>query len=229
MALAACASKPALAPTAVPNDPLEEVNRDSFAVHMFFDRILFLPMAEGYRFVVPTPVRNSIRNVLNNLNSPVILANDVLQGDFEAAETTVARFYVNTTFGIGGVFDLGSNVGLPRRNEDFGQTLAVWGVDEGPYLFIPMIGPAPPRDLIGYGVDFLFDPFTYVEMDGRIFFSIGRSGLDAIDLRERNIETQAELEQQSLDFYGSVRGLYRQQRNNDITNGDMPLEDLPNF
>ena len=226
--LAACATKPALAPTAEPNDPLEDFNRASFETHMALDQALFLPAAKAYR-VVPTLVRNSVRNFINNLDSPVIFANDILQGDIQEAGNTFARFYVNTTFGIGGLFDLGENVGLPRRSEDFGQTLAVYGVDEGPYLFIPIVGPAPARDLAGWVVDLFFDPLSYMSWKDEYYWPPVRAGLDALDLRERNIEAQADLEEQSVDFYASVRSLYRQTRNNEITNGDMPVEELPNF
>ena len=186
-------------------------------------------LAHIYRAIFPTPLRNGVRNVLNNLDSPVILANDLLQGDVTAAGNTFARFCVNSTLGIGGIFDLAQNMDMPRRAEDFGQTLATYGVEEGPYLFLPLVGPAPPRDLLGWGVDLLFDPFSFWHWDDKYYLTFGRAGIDALDLRERNIENLDDLQQQSVDFYASVRSLYRQQRNNEITNGEMPLEELPDF
>ena len=122
-------------------DPWEDFNRAMFATHETVDRAVLEPVARGYRAVTPQPVRNSVRSFLRNLRSPVILANDLLQGEFGRAGRTVARFGLNSTVGFLGLFDPATGLGIERHEEDFGQTLAVWGVDSGPYLFIPLMGP----------------------------------------------------------------------------------------
>ena len=159
----------------------------------------------------------------------VILANDVLQGNMDRAGVTFLRAGVNSTLGIGGLIDVAAKWGYQRHSEDFGQTLAVYGVGEGAYLFIPLIGPSNPRDLVGWGVDFLFDPLTYVQWGDQWVLPYARVGLDITDLRARNIETLDELESSSLDYYASVRSLYRQSRANEIRNGATAVEDLPDF
>jgi phospholipid-binding lipoprotein MlaA len=136
---------------------------------------------------------------------------------------------VNTTVGVGGIIDVADRWGLPRHREDFGQTLARLGIGEGPYLFIPLFGPANPRDLFGYGTDLFFQPLTYVQWGDESYVPYVRYGIDLLDLRARNIETLDEIEQTSLDYYASVRSLYRQSRNNEINNGAAAIEDLPDF
>jgi phospholipid-binding lipoprotein MlaA len=226
--LAGCATSQMTAGPDV-NDPLEPFNRAMFRVTMAVDKAVVRPTAIAYRDVFPQPVRDSVRNFLNNLNSPVILANDVLQGQVNRAGVTLLRASVNTTIGIGGLFDIAQKWGYQRHSEDFGQTLAVWGVPEGPYLFLPLFGPANPRDFTGYVADIFLDPLTYAQWDGKTWFQISRSGVDFLDLRARNIDTLDEIEKTSLDFYASIRSLYRQTRNNEIMNGATQIQDLPDF
>jgi phospholipid-binding lipoprotein MlaA len=214
---------------ALENDPLEGFNRAMFNVTIKADKAVFRPTALAYRRVVPEPIRVSLRNFLANLNTPVIFANDVLQGEANRAGITLLRGGINTTIGVGGLIDVAARWGYPRHTEDFGQTLAVYGVREGFYLFIPLLGPSNPRDLVGYAVDFLFDPLTYVQWGDESYVPYLRFGIDLLDVRERNIETFDEIEMNSLDFYASVRSLYRQTRTNEIKNGVMPIEDLPDF
>ncbi len=211
------------------NDPFENFNRVMFRGTLAVDKAVFRPTAIVYRKVVPQPVRDSVRSFLNNLDSPVIFTNDLLQGELKRAGITLARATLNTTIGVGGLIDVAEKWGLPRHREDFGQTLAVYGVGEGPYLFVPLIGPANPRDLLGYGVDFFFDPLFYVQWGDESYVPFVRFGVDYLDLRERNIETLDEIERTSLDYYASVRSLYRQSRNNEIKNGATTVEDLPDF
>jgi len=211
------------------NDPFEPFNRVMFNTTLVVDKVLLRPTAIVYRTVIPQPLRNGVRNFLNNLDSPVILTNDILQGEFARARVTLVRTVVNTTVGIGGLFDVADKWGYPRHREDFGQTLATFGIGEGPYLFIPLFGPANPRDLLGYGTDIFFNPLTYVQWGDESYIPYVRYGVDLIDLRERNIETLDEIEQTSLDYYASVRSLYRQSRNNEINNGAAAVEDLPDF
>jgi len=211
------------------NDPFEPTNRVIFNATMALDKAVLRPTALAYRQVVPSFVRDSLRNFLNNLGTPVIFANDVLQGELDRAGTTLVRAGVNSTLGLGGFVDVAVRWGYVRHSEDFGQTLAIYGVGEGPYLFVPLIGPSNPRDLLGFGVDFLFDPLTYATWPSKTLWEIGREGTDYVDLRERNIETLDEIQSTSLDFYASVRSLYRQTRNTEIRNGAPEVEDLPNF
>jgi phospholipid-binding lipoprotein MlaA len=131
------------------NDPLEGLNRGIFEFNRVVDGVLIKPAAQIYRGVLPQQAQDSVRSFLRNLRSPVILANDVLQGDMDRAGSTIGRFLVNTTLGIGGLFDVASELGMPFHDEDFGQTLAVWGVGEGPYLVLPLLGPSNPRDAVG--------------------------------------------------------------------------------
>jgi phospholipid-binding lipoprotein MlaA len=162
--LTACATRPdpsdpeEVAEFEATNDPIEPWNRAMFFVNDGLDTLVLRPAAEAYGIFIPPPIRTAVQNMLGNLRSPVILLNDVLQGETQRAGNTLGRFVLNTTLGIGGAFDVATGFGLPAHGEDFGQTLAVWGASEGPYLFIPGLGPSNPRDLLGTGVD--SDPYA---------------------------------------------------------------------
>ena len=159
--------------------------------------------------------------------SPVIFLNDLLQGELDRAITTAVRFMVNSTIGILGVIDIATEMGLEGHDEDFGQTLAVWGVPEGPYVVLPLFGPSNPRDAIGLVVDFLVDPFNlWAENTDRDFAIFARAGTRAVDLRATHMEALDNLEKTSLDFYATIRSLYRQRRANEIRNGE-PSANMP--
>lgn len=229
LVLAGCATRPdpsdpeAVAEFEATNDPLEPLNRGSYFVHQAADTLVLRPAAEIYRVLLPPELRRGVRNVLANLRTPVILLNDLLQGDTYRAATTTGRFLVNTTVGIGGLFDVATGRGLPAHSEDFGQTLAVWGMGEGPYLFIPVLGPSNPRDLTGFAVDFASSPFTWITGETGEAVQITRTGLTALDTREGLIETLDEVERTSLDPYATLRSAYRQRRNAQIENkGEAP-------
>lgn len=211
------------------NDPLEDVNRLTFDVNNFFDRNLLRPVAIAYRDVVPEFARNGVRNFLDNLESPVIFANDLLQGELDRGGATMARFVINTTVGIGGLIDVAEEIGIPQHSEDFGQTLGVWGAGSGPYLMLPFLGPSNLRDLGGRVVDTGLDPLTYVDWSDANLeaFPIARRALDVIDGRSRSIETLDNLEQSSVDYYAAVRSAYSQRREDEIRNGRPQIEDLP--
>jgi phospholipid-binding lipoprotein MlaA len=211
------------------NDPFEEVNRVFFEIHNGIDKLILIPAARVYRAVVPEPGRQGIRNFLRNLNSPVIFANDVFQGEPDRAGTTLARFGINSTLGVAGIFDPATSMGFERHSEDFGQTLGVHGVSEGPYIFLPLFGPSPPRDLVGRAVDTALDPITWVGGDDFQYFKYGRTALRVLDLREQNLETLDEIERTSIDYYAAVRSLYRQSRDGAIRNGEFDFEDLPDL
>lgn len=211
------------------NDPFESSNRFFFNVNQALDEALMRPVAVAYRDVVPEFARDGVRNFLNNLNSPVIFANDLMQGEGDRAGTTMVRFGINTTIGVGGLFDVAGDWGYPYHDEDFGQTLAVWGVNDGPYFYFFVLGPSSARDFTGFVVDRGLDPLTYVGWgDDYQWVPITRAVVNVIDLRSRNIDTLDEIERTSVDYYASIRSLYRQSRADAIRNGK-PSEELPNF
>ena len=208
------------------DDPLEPLNRGVFQFNRVVDGLVLEPAARIYRMVTPQFFRTGVSNFLANLSTPVVLANDLLQGEFERAELTLGRFMMNTILGVGGVIDVGDKLGMPDRHyEDFGQTLAVYGVGSGPYLMLPLLGPSSGRDAIGRAVDLAFDPLTVLGVvDVAILadptgISLARTGAEALSLREANIEQVEELERSSIDLYAAVRTLYYQYRENQIRNG----------
>ena len=225
IALAACATPPegpgASAEFAETNDPFEPLNRAVFDFNFAVDRVLLRPVAIAYRDVIPKPGRDGVRNFLDNLETPVVLANDVLQGSADRAGTTVGRFAINSTIGIAGLLDVAQGFGLKGHDEDFGQTLGVWGFPEGPYLVLPLLGPSPPRDSLGLVVDYFIDPLTYVFDNNDVeWLSFVRYGVRAVDSRSRNIAALDEIERSSIDFYATIRSLYRQRRADEIRNGE---------
>lgn len=214
------------------NDPLETVNRFIFAFNDAVDTMVIKPAAVTYRFLVPDPVRDSVHNAITNLNGPVILANDLMQGEWDRAETTAMRFLINSTVGVAGLFDVAADWGYEYHREDFGQTLGSWGVGEGFYLVLPIVGPSTLRDAVGMGVDALIDPWKYVLdygtglSDDTIFWIlVGRRAIEGLDLRERNLETLDSIRRDSVDYYARMRTLYRQNRQSEIRNGE--LDDIP--
>ncbi len=222
----ACATRPdpndaeAVAEYRQTNDPIEPLNRASYFVNDGIDTLILRPAAEAYRIFLPPEVRTGIRNVLANLRTPVILVNDALQGETQRFGTTLGRFVINTTIGVGGIMDRAKDFGLLGHTEDFGQTLAVWGAPEGPYLFIPVLGPSNPRDLVGVGVDTAINPLTWITGNDTVdAVMITRTGLTVLDTREGLIEPLDTLRQGSLDPYAALRSAYRQRRAAEIRNG----------
>ena len=228
LCVAACATVPedpvARADFERTNDPLEPMNRSIFDFNMTADKYVIRPAAEAYRDYVPGPIRTGIRNVLDNLKQPVVFANHVLQGDPTRASTTLARFVLNSFMGIGGIFDVATDQGYPRQQGDFGQTLFVWGANEGPYLMLPLLGPSNPRDGVGRGVDSFIDPWGYVA-DSTVF-GLSRLIVDGVDERSKYIEELDNIERTSLDFYATIRSLARQRRVEQLYHGNPPP---PNF
>ncbi len=212
------------------NDPWERTNRDIFDFNISMDRAILRPVARGYRDVVPEFARDGVHNFLTNLNSPVILTNDVLQGETDKAGNTLGRILINTTVGIGGLIDVAGKVGIPYHDNDFGITLGKGGAHEGSYLMLPFAGPKPPRDLVGTAVDVAFDPFTYAIFPGDTTLMIVRNGMGILDARTSQLEAVETIERSSIDFYATTRNLYRQSRNAQINEGK-PADgsDLPNF
>ncbi len=195
------------------NDPLEPLNRQIFAFNQAADRAVIKPVAKGYRDALPEPVRDRIRLLIDNLHEPLIAANDLLQGRAGASATTLGRFLINSTVGFFGFFDRAAEMGMLRQSGDFGQTLYTWGVGEGAYIVIPILGPSNIRDGIGLGVDGYASPIGHVgSSEVRLGTVLGIGVTDGIDLRSRHIESLDQLEAGSLDFYAFLRSISQQSR-----------------
>jgi phospholipid-binding lipoprotein MlaA len=218
--LSGCASHPDTAQQAATyeedfNDPLEDANRKIFEFNQFVDRNAIVPVAKAYRDTVPDPVRDSLRDFLNNLRAPLIFVNDALQGQFQQAGETMGRFVINSTIGMGGVVDVAGRWGVPFHEEDLGLTLGAWGIPEGPYLVVPVLGPSTPRDLGGQVAEGFGDPWNRLVTGSPwnlYWIPFVRGGVAGIDQRSRYIETLADIERTSLDYYATIRSLYRQRR-----------------
>jgi len=205
-----------------PRDPFEGFNRKVYAFNDAVDRAAVRPVAVAYRDYVPRPARLGTRNFINNLSHPGVIANSAFQGKFGEAFAGTGRFLINTTIGIGGLFDPASKIGLERANEDFGQTLGVWGVGPGPYLVLPALGPSTVRDTSGMAVDTYIDPtYSVIPLPERY----GVYLLRAVDARAQLLEADRFLEEE-YDPYVSMREAYLQRRRHLIYDGDPPPEEF---
>lgn len=195
------------------DDPFENVNRATFAFNDALDRAVFDPVVRGYRAVVPKPARTGARNFVRNLNSPVIVGNQILQGDIEGAASGITRFAMNTTVGVGGLFDVAEQAGLEYEYEDFGQTLAVWGVGHGPYIVIPIFGPSSARDSVGSLADSLADPLNiYLNNVDEEEWIYARAALEGLTVKDSFYDLLQDLRANSFDYYAAVRSIYVQRR-----------------
>ncbi len=229
-----CATRPpvtdsdALEEYQATNDPLEPTNRFLYRVNDRIDTAVLRPVAQGYRYIVPGGVRRSLGNALSNLASPIVFANDVLQGKPRRAAETVTRFVVNSTVGLGGLFDVANDLGLPpHRGGGFGTTLAVWGVGDGPFLFLPLLGPSNVRDSAGLAGNVALDPFTWASFGGVNALQYSRAGVGAVDTREQLLEPLDQVKQESLDPYATIRSAYRQSRAAEIEDARQDGRPLP--
>lgn len=236
LALGACATKPPAEDIEArryyeeTNDPLEPMNRQILAFNRGFEKVILTPVATVYRTLLPAPARRGVYNVLHNLSSPVILANDVMQGEGKRAGDTLLRFLVNSTLGLGGLLDVAAKFGIESHDEDFGQTLAVHGVGEGFYLVLPIFGPSNPRDGIGLAVDIVIDPvFWILRSENLNKWNYIRTGVEGLDLYSRNLEEIDELKRTSLDYYSALRSSYRQNRRSEILNGAEVDPEFPEY
>lgn len=199
------------------NDPLESVNRAIFEFNDAADRFVIRPLAVAYRDTVPDPAQRGIHNALDNLRDPIVFANDLLQGDLDGAGVTLTRFLVNSTIGIAGLFDVADDWGLHRHDQDFGLTFASWGIGDGPYLVLPLLGPSNPRDGTGLLVEFFTDPFSIIASNNDAdYLNYIRYGLTTLDQRSRVIDDLDTVRNTSLDYYAAIRSLYQQHRTQQI-------------
>jgi len=219
--LSGCATPPtdpdALAEFKETNDPLEPMNRVFYNVNNALDVVILRPIALGYRAALPQPVQNGVHNVLTNLGTPVVFGNDVLQGKPQLAAETMARLLINSTLGVGGIFDVANSMGVPAHDSDFGMTLAVWGLPDGVFLFLPVLGPTNPRDTVGFGVDTVADPLGWLGQGDTVnALRWSRVGLGAVDARVRVLDDLDKIQAQALDPYATIRSLSRQHRQGQI-------------
>ena len=205
-------------------DCFEPINRVTFAVNQGLDKVIFKPVAKGYR-VLPSPVRTGVSNALDNLSNLVTIPNNVLQGELKKAGVNTGRFVINTTIGIVGLFDVAQNLGFPEyEREDYGQTLGVMGVGPGCYLVLPVLGPSTIRDTAGSFINIMGgDPWYNASVNGNNEFLsdsdyLASRVLGGIDFRAKNLDSLENLEKNSMDFYASVRSLYLQDRQQKILN-----------
>jgi phospholipid-binding lipoprotein MlaA len=210
-------------------DPWEGFNRKMFSAHLFMDENFLVPAAKAYRATTPKAGRRGIRRFLANIKAPGIFVNDILQGEFGRAGETFGRFVVNSTIGAGGFADPAAQIGIPSHSEDFGQTLAVWGVDSGPFMFLPLVGPTTTRDGFGKIVQIGMDPLFYVRTPPADIARYSRAGVGGVSAREQFLDPLAEIEEKSLDYYASLRSFYAQSRKREIANGVVDYSDLPDI
>jgi phospholipid-binding lipoprotein MlaA len=211
------------------HDPFEPTNRFFFDATQKLDRAILKPIAKGYVAVVPAPAREGLHNVLTDINQPVVMGNEILQGSPGRAASTLGRFVVNSTVGVGGAIDVATKLGIPSDDQDGGVTLGKWGMSEGPYFFAPFVGPAPPRDLLGRGMDVALQPLTWIKFPGSKTLTYSRLGLGILDERAQTLDQLDQIERTSIDFYATTRSLYRQSRAAQINGGKANLQTLPNF
>ncbi len=231
LCLGACATTPPTPEMIAANDPYEPMNRGTLALNGKIDRYFVIPTVGVYFLLVGDGGRRAVHNFLQNISLPDVFVNDLLQGETHRATQTAGRFLINSTLGLGGFLDPAARkFHIPSHGEDFGQTLAVWGVPEGPYLVAPFFGPQPPRDGAGLLVDaVVIDPWNYVPFKQHIWWDAGRYYFTLLDLRGQTYETVQGVQRSSVDYYASLRSLYRQLRNNEIRNGRPDTKDLPDF
>lgn len=203
-------------------DPLEPINRGIYKFNDGVDHLLIKPGAEFYRAVVPQFMRTGVSNFFSNINDVVVALNSLLQGKLTQAGSDVARLIVNTTVGLLGLFDVATEIGLEKHDEDFGQTLGYWGLGDGPYLVLPLLGPSSARDAVGWFGDYYAWPVTYLEPDRDRNILIA---VRFVTARADLLEASRILETAALDPYEFVRDAYLQRRRNLVYDGKPPPDE----
>ena len=207
------------------SDPLESFNRPVFEFNDGLDRHILQPVAKGYVAITPAPVRTGVTNFFDNLTYLNVILNDILQGKFHQGIDDTARFLINSTIGIGGIFDPASTGGLVKHEEDLGQTFGTWGADEGTYLNIPLVGPSSTRDAPDLVTSTLLNPLTYFATA----IAAPISAANIINKRANLLDATKFRDEAALDPYAFTREAYRQHRTSLIYDGDPPVEDLEDF
>ena len=209
-------------------DPLEPVNRAIFSFNNVADRVVLEPVAKGYK-KLPSPIQSGISNFLSNLRAPLVVVNQLLQGQGENAIQSSGRFIINSTVGLLGVFDVAEKIGIEEKEEDFGQTLATWGVGDGFYIVLPLFGPSNMRDTSGMLITMVTDPINaYAVSEGEAWLVPMRTAANAVDQRSKIIDEVNALRDNSVDYYAAVRSSYYQNRKAAIANvDDSELTPLP--
>jgi len=211
-------------------DCFEGLNRATFSLNQGLDKVIFKPVAKGYR-KLPSPIRSGTSNALENITSLITIPNNILQGEFKKAGINTGRFAVNTTVGILGVFDVATKMNFPEyEREDYGQTFGAWGIGAGCYVVLPVLGPSTVRDAFGSFVNVLGgDPYYNASVHGNNQYLnqdlyMATKIVSGIDFRAKNLESIDNLEKNSMDFYASVRSLYLQDRQQKIRNSDPTID-----
>ena len=204
------------------SDPLEPINRGVFQFNEKADEYVLEPVAKGYQFVTPSFVDRGISNFFSNLDDVVVFVNDILQLKLNQAISDGGRVLVNSTIGVLGFADMATDMGMPKHNEDFGQTLGVYGVGTGPYIVLPILGPSNLRDTLGLFADSFVDPVQQIDDSDAMWAAIA---LEGIDDRADVISTKKVVDQASLDSYNFMRSGYLQRREYLIYDGNPPMDD----
>lgn len=199
------------------NPTLESFNRSMFTFNNYVNHYLLMPTARGYRAITNEPVRRSVRSALDNLREPLTAGNYALQGNVKETGVSIARFAINSTLGLFGLFDVAAGWGLEKKTTNFDDTLADWCVPDGPYIVLPFLGSSTPRAAVGTGMGFVFDPVfwaTYHDKNISDKVSYSYLGIQAITLMEENMDFLNDVEKNSVDYYTTVRSAYMQYRKN---------------
>jgi len=212
--VAGCATPP------TKQDPLEKFNRNVYAFNDGIDKMLVKPVAETYKTIVPEPVDYGVSNFFSNINDMVVVANDLLQFKFKQAASDTGRFLLNSTVGLLGIFDVASELGLHKHQEDFGQTLGYWGINSGPYLVLPFLGPSTTRDALGLGADSLFDPLFYAGAQSFDPTYVAPYVVKGVDMRADLLGAERILQVAALDEYSYIRDAYLARREYLVNDGN---------
>lgn len=220
--LGGCASAPSN-----PDDPWEDWNRDAQSFNDDVDEYILKPMAKGYLFATPEPVDRGVTNFFSNIDDIGVTLNALFQFKLTQAGMDMSRFLVNTTAGVVGIFDVASMIDLPKHNEDFDQTLAVWGVPSGPYLVLPFWGPSSPRGMFGLVGDALMDPLNYTLFAGAAVSAASTLGdvINVTDQRAGLMTTEKIVDEAAINRYDFIKESYQQHRKYLINDGNIPEED----
>jgi phospholipid-binding lipoprotein MlaA len=220
--LTGCATAPGDTP-----DPLQPLNRITATMNRVMDDVVVRPVTKAYVKVAPEPVQTTVHNFFLNLGEPVVIVNDLLQGKFRQSGADTGRFLTNSTFGVAGIFDVATPMGLERHDEDLGQTLAVWGVPSGPYLVLPLLGPSTFRDGIGRYADSTVNPFSPFEIDD-VRVRNPAVLLEGIDTRSQILDLQKQVDN-AYDPYVFIRDAWLQHREYLIYDGNPPAPKYPDL